>query len=242
MTYLKMLSKLGIGSAHPGGFSATLKQLQHFRIEKGSSILEVGCGTGRTACFLTQNGYHVTAMDIDSDMLQKAKRRSEAQGLKVDFVQGDVCAMPFEDNRFDVILAESVTNFVDTDTALHEYNRVLKPGGVLYDREIVQAKPIPSQIKDELFDFLGIKQLLSLDEWTARLNKLGFQDVSYWDYSNLAENDLDDQGKYPDDFQYPDHNIFTDFQTLQTAFQYNEMIWRYKAYLGSALLLGTKKS
>jgi ubiquinone/menaquinone biosynthesis C-methylase UbiE len=239
LSYLKMLSQFGVGSAHPGGFSATLEQLQHFHISKECKILEVGCGTGRTSCFLSSNGYDITAMDIQAPMLVKAKKRAETQKLQINFVEGDVCSIPFESDRFDVILAESITNFADADQALSEYYRVLKPGGTLYDREIVVAKPIPSHMKSPLFDFFGFKQLASLDEWTEILNKAKFRSVSYWGHSVLAE-DHTDAVKHPDDFQYLDENIFTTYQALQTAMEYNEILNTYTDYLASAVLIGSK--
>ncbi|NHN33687.1 class I SAM-dependent methyltransferase [Paenibacillus agricola] len=239
MSYLKMLSQFGAGSAHPGGFAATLTQLQHFHIPKESKILEVGCGTGRTSCFLSLNGYSITAMDIQPEMLIKAKKRAEAQGLQVDFVEGDIGSIPFESNQFDVILAESVTNFAEASTALSEYYRVLKPGGTLYDRELIEAKPIPSPMKSTLLDFFGFKQLASLDEWTAIFNKANFNRVSHWDYSLIVE-DHTDQVKHSDEFQYVDSNVFTNLQAFQISMDSNEILTAYKDYLGSAVLIGSK--
>jgi ubiquinone/menaquinone biosynthesis C-methylase UbiE len=236
LNYLKMLSQFGVGNAHPGGFSATLEQLEHFHISKECKILEVGCGTGRTSCFLSSSGYDITAMDIQAPMLIKAKKRAETQKLQINFVEGDVCSIPFETDRFDIILAESVTNFADADKALAEYYRVLKPGGTLYDREIIVAKPIPSQMKSPLFDFFGFKQLASLDEWTQILNHAKFNTVSYWEYSTI----LKDYTDAVDDFQYLDENIFTTYPALQTAFEYNEILNTYRDYLASAVLIGSK--
>jgi ubiquinone/menaquinone biosynthesis C-methylase UbiE len=239
LSYLKMLSQFGVGNAHPGGFSATLEQLQHFHISKECKILEVGCGTGRTSCFLSSNGYDITAMDIHAPMLIKAKKRAETQKLQIHFVEGDVCSIPFETDRFDVILAESVTNFADADKALSEYYRVLKPGGTLYDREIVVVKSIPSQMKSPLFDFFGFKQLASLDEWTEILNNSKFNSVSNWGYSIIGK-DHNDAVNHPDEFQYLDKNIFTNYHALQTAFEYNEILNNYTDYLASAVLIGSK--
>jgi ubiquinone/menaquinone biosynthesis C-methylase UbiE len=239
LSYLQMLSQFGAGSAHPGGFSATLEQLQHFHISKECKILEVGCGTGRTSCFLSSKGYDITAMDIQAPMLIKAKKRAEEQKLQINFVEGDVCSIPFETDRFDVILGESVTNFADADKALSEYYRVLKPGGTLYDREIIVAKPIPSQMKSPLFDFFEFKQLASLDEWTEILNNAKFNNVSNWGYS-LIVRDHTDAAKHPDDFQYLDENIFTTYQALQTASEYNEILNDYMDYLASVVLIGSK--
>ncbi|QGQ96600.1 class I SAM-dependent methyltransferase [Paenibacillus psychroresistens] len=239
MSYLKMLSQFGASSAHPGGFSATLEQLQHFNISKESNILEVGCGTGRTSCFLSKNGYQITAIDIDTDMLKKAKKRAEAQELNINFVEADVCCLPFKDNQFDVILAESVTNFADYHTALSEYYRVLKSGGTLYDREIVEVIPIPSDLRPPLFDFFAFRQLASLDQWKSLLNSIKYNHVSSWDYSLLVL-DNRDQVNHPDEFQYPDSHIFTNFQALQTSFEYIDFINTYKEYLGSVVLIGSK--
>ncbi|SEC48326.1 class I SAM-dependent methyltransferase [Paenibacillus sp. GP183] len=236
MSYLKMLSQFGVGNAHPGGFSATLEQLQHFHISKECKILEVGCGTGRTSCFLSSKGYDITAMDIQAPMLVKAKKRAETQKLNINFVEGDVCSLPFESDRFDVILAESVTNFADADKALSEYYRVLKPGGTLYDREIIAAKPIPSQMKTPLFDFFGFKQLASLDEWTEIFNNAKFNTVSSWGYSEIVKQHTDEA----DNFQYLDENIYTNYQALRTAFEYNEILNTYTDYLASAVLIGSK--
>jgi ubiquinone/menaquinone biosynthesis C-methylase UbiE len=236
LNYLKMLSQFGVGNAHPGGFSATLEQLQHFHISKECKILEVGCGTGRTSCFLSSKGYDITAMDIQAPMLIKAKKRAETQQLQINFVEGDVCSIPFESDRFDVILAESVTNFADADKALSEYYRVLKPGGTLYDREIIVAEPIPSQMKSPLFDFFGFKQLASLEEWTEILNNAKFNNVSSWGYSIIVK----DHNDAADNFQYLDENIYTNYQALQTAFEYNEILNTYTDYLASAVLIGSK--
>lgn len=239
MSYLKMLSQFGVGSAHPGGFTATLEQLQHLHISKECKILEVGCGTGRTSCFLSSNGYDITAMDIQAPMLIKAKKRAEMQKLQINFVEGDVCSMPFESDQFDVILAESVTNFADIDQALSEYYRVLKPGGTLYDREIIMAKPIPLHMKSPLFDFFEFKQLASLEEWIEILNNAKFNTVSYWGYSTISKNH-NDEAYHPDDFQYFDEDIFTTSQALQTALKYNEILNTYTDYLASAVLIGSK--
>ena len=42
MNYIDMISKLGIGNAHPGGFAATLAQLERYPLRSGDHVLEVG--------------------------------------------------------------------------------------------------------------------------------------------------------------------------------------------------------
>lgn len=133
MDYQDLLAKQGVGSAHPGGFAATIDFLKDVSFLPGSKILEVGCGTGRTACYLAGQGYDVTALDIRPAMLRKARFRAQRQRVFVRWVEGDACDLPFPANQFDILLLESVTVFVDAKRALPEYRRVLRPGGRLYD-------------------------------------------------------------------------------------------------------------
>ena len=146
MNYLDMLARLGVGNAHPGGYTATLEQLQQWPIPKSSSVLEVGCGTGITACYLAQNGLEVTGLDVRPDMLVKAKQRANELGVKVHYELGDVQCLPFDANTFDVVLAESVSIFTNTRIALSEYFRVLSPGGTLYDREMIAMRSISPRL------------------------------------------------------------------------------------------------
>lgn len=63
MNYHEMIAAMGEGAAHPGGYKGTLAFLDGVDIPPGLRVLEVGCGTGRTACLLAQKGAKVTAMD-----------------------------------------------------------------------------------------------------------------------------------------------------------------------------------
>lgn len=237
MGYLSMLSQFGVGSAHPGGFAATLQQLQHFQLPLQSKILEVGCGTGRTACYLAAQGYDVTAMDLLPSMVAKAKQRATSQQLQIHFVEGDVCAIPFDSNQFDIIIAESVTNFTDIDQALSEYERVLKFGGTLYDREMLLARPIPEAMQGRLHEFFGIKKLLTHDTWLERL-KSTFGQAASWGYTEVIKEE--EGADLPDDFQVIDDDIFSTFESLQTALEYHDIMSTYAPYLATAVLIGTK--
>ena len=94
-------------------------------------VLEVGCGQGvGIELILTEFGdAEVVGIDVDPKMVQRAKRRLAAGGRAV--VQlGDVCALPFEDGSFDVVVDFAAIHHVpDWKAALNEVSRLLRPGG-----------------------------------------------------------------------------------------------------------------
>lgn len=176
MKYFDMLAALGEGAAHPGGFDSTLALLERDAIPAGANILEVGCGTGRTACHLAKMGYRVTAVDVHHGMIGKARRRSEAMEVEVDFRIADAASLPFEAGGFDVVFVESVTLFVDIPAALKEYHRVLKDGGLLYDREMVRKQDHPG-LKEASQELYGALDIPSLEEWEQLLKQAGFRSL-----------------------------------------------------------------
>ncbi|WP_276354631.1 class I SAM-dependent methyltransferase [Cohnella caldifontis] len=172
---MDMLSRLGVSSAHPGGFRATRRLLGQLPASD-LRILEVGCGTGRTACYLAKQGYRVTALDQHPLMLEKARKRAAEEGLDgIEWVEGSVTALPFENETFDVVFAESVTLFAGLEPSIREYYRVLKPNGRLLDREMVLHEPMPEETYDEILDYFGIDKIASVDEWMECLRGAGFR-------------------------------------------------------------------
>ncbi len=240
MKYMDMLARFGVGSAHPGGFAATLDQLAHFPIPAGSRVLEVGCGTGRTSCHLAKQGAEVTAVDIHPDMIKKAKNRADKEGLSVRFIQSDVRELPFPDHEFDIVMAESVTNFTDGEEALREYCRVMKPGGTLYDREMIAVRQLHPEVGREFGEFFGIPKLRSAEEWVALLEKCGFEQARIWNSSALPENLWELQFKYPDELQETDADIFADPQVWSVALKHDEFFDTYKEFFGFGVIIGVK--
>lgn len=97
-------------------------------------LLEVPVGTGVLTMPLYKSlpKAEVTCLDYSADMMKNAEKRAEAMSVKnVSFVQGDVGALPFEDERFDLVLSlNGFHAFPDKEAAFRETCRVLKPGGI----------------------------------------------------------------------------------------------------------------
>ena len=98
------------------------------------SLLEVPVGTGvlTMPLYASLPKAAVTCLDYSADMMENAKKRAAAMSVShVTFVQGDVGALPFEDERFDLVLSlNGFHAFPDKDAAFRETCRVLKRGGV----------------------------------------------------------------------------------------------------------------
>ena len=98
------------------------------------SLLEVPVGTGVLTMPLYKSlpGAGITCLDYSADMMAHAGKRAEGMGVSnISFVQGDVGALPFEDESFDIVLSlNGFHAFPDKDAAFRETCRVLKPGGI----------------------------------------------------------------------------------------------------------------
>jgi SAM-dependent methyltransferase len=238
--YLDMLAKLGVGNAHPGGFGETIEQLKKYPIEKGKRVLEVGCGTGRTACFLAEQGCEVTAIDIRPEMVAKAIIRAEKQGVQVNFREGDVCQLPFENETFDVVMVESVTNFADAQKAVSEYYRVLKSGGKLYDREVIRVKNMSTGVHRALCSFYGVSKIYSMEEWRDLLEGSKF-DVDFSGIHPFPLTMFEDQVQHPDPVHLSDKQSFMDPRIWQITARYDELVNKYHSYMGYTLMIGSKE-
>jgi ubiquinone/menaquinone biosynthesis C-methylase UbiE len=176
-SYLDMLAEIGY-ARHIGGKGATDRLIKKAGIQKGSKVLDVGCGLGKTSCRLaTELGCTVTGIDIMPKMIAQAKATAKKAGVgdKVTFFEGDARKLPFEDNSFDTVLVESVTIFVeDVTKAIAEYNRVVKPGGAVCDNEVCITRESAETLKSDIKDLEAIftafssktdRGILTFEDW-----------------------------------------------------------------------------
>jgi len=103
-------------------------------IEKGMKVLDVGCGTGFFSSFLSGNtsDIEVTGVDADDAFVEFAREKSRRLDQNITFIQGDALRLPFQDNRFDVVVSHTfLTSISDPKKALEEMQRVCKEGGYI---------------------------------------------------------------------------------------------------------------
>lgn len=97
------------------------------------SVLDIATGTGDLAISLAKTGAkEIVGLDLSEGMLAVGRKKIEEEKLsgRIEMIQGDSEALPFDDNRFDAItVAFGVRNFENLEKGLSEILRVLKPGG-----------------------------------------------------------------------------------------------------------------
>jgi demethylmenaquinone methyltransferase / 2-methoxy-6-polyprenyl-1,4-benzoquinol methylase len=108
-------------------------------VKPGDRVLDACCGTGDLALADEQAGGKVTGVDFSERMLARAREKSRS----VDWVLGDVTALPFPDGSFDAVtVGFGIRNVPDPEAGLVELARVLRSGGRLACLEITRPDGI----------------------------------------------------------------------------------------------------
>jgi ubiquinone/menaquinone biosynthesis C-methylase UbiE/uncharacterized protein YbaR (Trm112 family) len=100
---------------------------------RAKSLLEIGCGTAPLMLVAARSFKHVVGVDIAFRWLVVAKRRLMDAGLDLPLICACAEALPFRDEVFDRVVADSALEHVtDQLRALDECHRVMAPGGYLF--------------------------------------------------------------------------------------------------------------
>lgn len=107
------------------------------RIQPSQNVLDVGCGTGTLTLLIRQiqPDAIVYGLDVDSQVLDIARRKIEQAGETIVLQQGTATCLPYPDESFDRVFASLMLHHLtrqDKLQALSEAFRVLKPGGELH--------------------------------------------------------------------------------------------------------------
>ena len=164
-------------------------------VRPGDQVLDACCGTGDLALACVAEGGRVTGLDFSEPMLERARRKSAA----VEWVAGDVLALPFEDGRFDAVtVGFGVRNVPELERGLAELRRVLRPGGRLAILEITRPRGLLAPFYRLWFDVVvpalgkvlpggsaytylpaSVRRFPGPDELARLLEASGFERVRY---------------------------------------------------------------
>lgn len=127
---------------------------------KGTKGLDVGCGAGREAVFLAQQGLNMIGVDLSPEALRIAAERAKESGVQVDWRNGNALDLPVEDLSVDFVNDRGCFHAIaddDRDQFAREIARILKPGGIMLLRGCRDTKeeghfvPVTGQAVDRHF-------------------------------------------------------------------------------------------
>jgi ubiquinone/menaquinone biosynthesis C-methylase UbiE len=159
--------------------------LSHVRIEERFTILDVGCGGGRTIEKMAAIASRGMVYGVDYAKGSVAASRSKNAQLiqvgRVEIKQGSVSELPFQDNKFDLVTAvETQYYWPDLVHDMQEVLRVLKPGGRLVVILESYKKGIRNKLEQPAMKLLGTSNL-SADEQRELFLKTGYKDVQIFE-------------------------------------------------------------
>jgi ubiquinone/menaquinone biosynthesis C-methylase UbiE len=141
-------------------------QLYHTTVSdvklKSKDVLEVGCGRGGGASYITRymNPKSYIGLDMSKEVIKFNNKYHKMQGLS--FVVGNAQELPFEDQSFDAIVnVESSRSYNDIDAFISEVHRVLRPKGHLLFADIRTAEE-NEQLR-ERFEKAGLKVIKEIN-------------------------------------------------------------------------------
>jgi ubiquinone/menaquinone biosynthesis C-methylase UbiE len=154
------------------------------QLNEGDVVLDLGSGGGidvlLSARRVGANG-KAYGLDMTDDMLKLARRNAAEAGVtNVEFLQGQIEAIPLPDNSVDVIISNCVINLSgDKRTVLAEAFRVLKPGGRFAISDVVVRGTMPDEVRRSMELWVGcVAGALEETEFSNLLTEVGFENPS----------------------------------------------------------------
>ena len=152
-------------------------------LKEGETVLDLGSGGGIDVLLSarrvgpTGKAY---GLDMTEDMLALARENQKKAGAEnVEFLKGEIEAIPLPDNSVDVIISNCVINLsADKDKVLREAFRVLKPGGRFAVSDVVTRGAIPDAVRRNMLLWVGcIAGALDENDYRMRLAAAGFEAI-----------------------------------------------------------------
>jgi arsenite methyltransferase len=149
----------------------------------GETVLDLGSGGGIDVLLSARRvgpSGKAYGLDMTDDMLALARENQKKAGAEnVEFLKGEIEAIPLPDSSVDVIISNCVINLsADKDKVLHEAFRVLKPGGRFAVSDVVTRGAIPEAVRRNMLLWAGcIAGALDENDYRIKLAVAGFEAI-----------------------------------------------------------------
>jgi ubiquinone/menaquinone biosynthesis C-methylase UbiE len=171
--------------------NANPEQIEQFSnlLPKNGKVLDAGCGSGRDTNLLVQKGLDVVGLDVSQGLIQEAK----IQFPTLQFIEGNLLNLPFNNNMFDGVWAHASLLHLETidevKTVLKEFHRVLKNKGILHVLVKAQSgKQKTAVVSDAFSNHNRFFQYFTQEELTELLKTSGFTIRSIEQYRETDRN------------------------------------------------------
>jgi arsenite methyltransferase len=152
-------------------------------LKTGETVLDLGSGGGIDVLLSAQRvgpSGKAYGLDMTDEMLSLARENQRKAGVEnVEFLRGEIEAIPLPDNSVDVIISNYVINLSgDKERVLQESFRVLKPSGRFAVSDVVVRGEVPSDVRQNVLLWVGcVGGALHYDDYITKLTKAGFINI-----------------------------------------------------------------
>ena len=150
-------------------------------IEPSDTVLECACGTGAISVSIAPKCRRLIATDFAAGMLRQAARKCR-KFENVVFRKADITALKCKDNRFDKVVAGNVIHLLpNPELALHELERVVKPGGRIIIPTYINMSKGTGTAAVKFITLLGadFKRQFDLESYKQFFADMGYANVEY---------------------------------------------------------------
>ena len=164
-------------------------------IDSSARVLDLGCGNGTTAIWLSGNqNCHVTGVDLSGVRVRNAQNArdglEQSAQEKLAFEKASATELPFDDASFTHLWSQAVIYHVpDKAAVLKEAYRVLEDGGIMVFDDLIKPQPeISSNAQKFVYDRLLFDTPFSFDSYQDALKAQGFKILEAHDLSSHLKN------------------------------------------------------
>ena len=151
-------------------------------IEPSDEVLECACGTGAISIYIAQKCRKLIATDFASGMLRRAAKKCRKYPNVV-FRKADIMNIKCKDARFDKVVAGNVIHLLsEPEKALHELERVVKPGGKIIIPTYINMSKGSGTAAVKFITLLGadFKRQFNLNSYKKFFEENGYTEVEYY--------------------------------------------------------------
>ena len=173
----------GLPRQGPGDSTSTLRALELVpHIGPHTRVLDVGCGTGaQTFVLASSSQADITAVDTHAPFIDALKREAQSRAFadRIDAYVGDMRQLTFPQNYFDLIWCEGAIYIMGVAAALHDWRRLLVPGGYIALTEVcwMKSDPPPECAAFWAQEYPAIRDVASV---LAVIRECGYESVAHF--------------------------------------------------------------